>query len=170
MLACSLLGWQWHRSYRTVDAAAVFLRHGCAQLVMAESGTVSLIFSNLPVKDSAWSILWASAQASHFDSAREQYRDPNEFRRAGGRFAIAHGSVEPTETGAAYFALTVPHWSLLVAAILPSLPPALKWRRSRQRLRRGLCVHCGYDLRASSSICPECGTPVGSGVVAARES
>jgi hypothetical protein len=56
----------------------------------------------------------------------------------------------------------VPYWMLLP---LPALPPAWillcgVWRRFRHR-RLGLCRECGYDLRASPDICPECGTPRG---------
>lgn len=51
---------------------------------------------------------------------------------------------------------------------LGSLPPGLgmvlivrRVLRRRQRLRDGLCLKCGYDLRASKERCPECGTSIG---------
>jgi hypothetical protein len=30
-------------------------------------------------------------------------------------------------------------------------------RQFRARKRRGVCVHCGYDISGASSKCPECG-------------
>jgi hypothetical protein len=58
----------------------------------------------------------------------------------------------------------VPFWSLVAAtALLP-----LGWTASRIRSRRhrrrqknaGICLACGYDLRATPDRCPECGVAV----------
>jgi hypothetical protein len=43
--------------------------------------------------------------------------------------------------------------------IFPALVASRAFRRRRRR-RAGLCTRCGYDLRASSATCPECGAAV----------
>jgi hypothetical protein len=48
---------------------------------------------------------------------------------------------------------------LLLFGILPAVAAALSLRKRRRR-RSGRCEVCGYDLRASSERCPECGTVV----------
>ena len=56
--------------------------------------------------------------------------------------------------------LVVPHWLTSVICIMPLtawLVLQRRRRRERWRVRRGLCVRCGYDLRASPDCCPECG-------------
>jgi hypothetical protein len=54
-------------------------------------------------------------------------------------------------------AVYVPHWGIaLIASALPAWMLAKRRRDSRRR-KRGLCVECGYDLRGSGAICPECG-------------
>ena len=46
-------------------------------------------------------------------------------------------------------------------AVLPACWVVGAWRARRDGKREvGHCSHCGYDLRASKEICPECGNPV----------
>ena len=60
-----------------------------------------------------------------------------------------------------YRAVGAPFWFVVAAA---ATLPYLQARRAYQlrgRLRRGLCLRCGYDLRATPAGCPECGTVAG---------
>jgi hypothetical protein len=53
-----------------------------------------------------------------------------------------------------------PAWLLaLAAALLPAwhLPREWRGRTTDRRRRRGQCLSCGYDLRATPDRCPECG-------------
>jgi hypothetical protein len=61
--------------------------------------------------------------------------------------------------------IEVPYWFwTAILAVLAALSArrCFRLRRRARAAARGLCVVCGYDLRgqpASSSRCPECGTP-----------
>ncbi|MCZ6652297.1 MAG: hypothetical protein O7D91_04640 [Planctomycetota bacterium] len=60
--------------------------------------------------------------------------------------------------------LTFPLWSLGVLFALLLLPCfyTIPFYRRRKRKKLGLCLKCGYDLRASKDRCPECGEEFGS--------
>ena len=59
-----------------------------------------------------------------------------------------------------YSYLLVPYW-LTIAVCVAIF--ALSWRPLRRKRKKlGLCLRCGYDLRASKERCPECGEGFGS--------
>jgi hypothetical protein len=73
------------------------------------------------------------------------------------------GLVRMPGTRMTCWVVNVPLWSC--AAPLSLLPVAMiligfRARRRNRRLRAGLCLTCGYDLRASAERCPECGRPI----------
>ena len=62
------------------------------------------------------------------------------------------------ESGSLWFSL--PLW---IPTLLFAAYPAyrlLPFHRRRKRKKLGLCVKCGFDLRASKDRCPECGLPL----------
>jgi hypothetical protein len=54
-----------------------------------------------------------------------------------------------------------PLWPACVVFSIAPLIWSTRHFRKRRRRRSGLCVSCGYDLRASPKRCPECGAPAG---------
>jgi hypothetical protein len=53
-----------------------------------------------------------------------------------------------------------PYWFVALLTCVSPLCLFLSGRKSRRRQTLGLCLSCGYDLRASEDRCPECGTPI----------
>jgi hypothetical protein len=73
----------------------------------------------------------------------------------------------------AYWCIVLSYWlPFLITAILPAAWLITRVGRTKRRWKKlGLCLHCGYDLRAHQpgDKCPECGTLIvtqpGSGVL-----
>jgi hypothetical protein len=77
----------------------------------------------------------------------------------------------PTRHGSYYYEVMIPCWVIsLSAAAAPAwwLRTALRGRAVTSRRSAGLCVVCGYDLRASPDRCPECGAAAAPETAAAR--
>ena len=93
------------------------------------------------------------------DEANERYNAPSWIARLGIDWRAKDNSSVDTQGHYAYREVffSVPYWPFVV------LGGALGWwigrrpRLLRRRIKAGLCVACGYDVRATPDRCPECG-------------
>jgi len=85
--------------------------------------------------------------------ALRRYRGPLFSVTSRGRVAMV-GNSSTVGVGMGYFPL--------LFLLLPAcrLPLVFRWAKKRYGRKPGCCKSCGYDLRASSDRCPECGASV----------
>jgi hypothetical protein len=90
------------------------------------------------------------------DAQMEQFWQSEDvhFRHVG--FIYATRSSE----GYQEYDLDMPFWFPLLLSLILPVTSARRILRDRHRQRFGLCLRCGYDLRASQGVCPECGSPI----------
>lgn len=51
-------------------------------------------------------------------------------------------------------------WWIVAITVSPVLAVTARHLQRVRRSRAGRCIRCGYDLRASTGVCPECGSPI----------
>jgi hypothetical protein len=159
LLLCLATVALWMRSYSRRQALLLFATSpGWIERLAIESlvGELSLSYDQFlgGTEDSGWIYEVSSPYSvtTHGELLREYPRPRSAtFLGFGYDFYYSRSTDHPAR------AIWFPHWFLaLILAVLP----ALRLRnllRTRRRNRIGLCPHCGYDLRASPSRCPECG-------------
>jgi hypothetical protein len=150
----------WPRSYWRGDVAVLFHHRGLPVAVGSQGGGVGVFVGTRPLDERrAWSLILASVPADDLDSVRDDVLDTNHVARLG--FVASIGGAGRASAGATprnYLLLIVPHWFAGMIVAIPLLRQARRWRVARRRTRGGLCLRCGYDLRATPERCPECGT------------
>ena len=133
-------GWSWQDQPTAVMATQVSVERG---LVSVYRGTGHRARPPHVPLHFYWGRVGAAADR----------RPPTSFRHRLG-FGYARRTFPPRPFGEV--TVTFPLWLIVLALVAPV---ALGRRALRSSLRRarGLCLSCGYDLRASPGRCPECG-------------
>jgi predicted RNA-binding Zn-ribbon protein involved in translation (DUF1610 family) len=81
------------------------------------------------------------------------------FEYAKGNWALPTGEEdEPGWRLRPFRMVALPYWAITIVAAIPMVLTARSHRVRGYRMRTGRCLHCGYDLRFTTTRCPECGT------------
>jgi hypothetical protein len=142
----------WVRSYRLVDYPKYQLDRGTAAMYSSRGG-VRLSYATATELNPGltWDRLKGLSYYPLNDTAHPFWN----------RLGIGVDSGQSYASGntvaSRYWGITLPHWLIAAAMVLPPLARAVGCYRRRRRSVPGLCTKCGYDLRATPDRCPECG-------------
>lgn len=167
----------WVRSYFARDS--LILQRGRQYRLTSSRGSVSAVVCSCytvpvgtlppfpsekrwPEYSETWEFTWKHG---------ESWPDPSAPRFPGVRIGTWTGGGEgdlgvmAVDSG---YEARLPHWMLAFPLLIAGLIWVRRMSAGRHRLRAlgGLCLQCGYDLRASKDRCPECGTPIPAKAVA----
>ena len=180
LVLCCLFVGAFFASYRHIDAVFLCRQGGSYYRLLSQSGSVHLqVAHNCPFS-SGWGWIQADSQTAIMVTMSKGPDGQPVFSPYGGIQDITGAAWYPTinrgfsgfpvrasDLGGPtrlHWNIRLPHW--IAIALTGALPLSWVVRQgkrtitSRQRRRSGLCLTCGYDLRASPDRCPECGTPI----------
>lgn len=167
LLLCAAAVGLWVRGYRVVDVAVVAAGRADTRAtvvdewkLMSGKGVLALIWQRdtsppaPPFGEAGPRFSHSTLAPQAFAVARATFWQRLGFNRTD------HAALDPAYPAWSRRsrAVRVPYWSLVLASgALPAWRLPRLWR-TRRTVARGHCLACGYDLRATSGRCPECGT------------
>ena len=153
----------WVRSWKHVDMLAVYADKARLQGWAGHEGKAWFYFSNLELREEKDAWTWHTHTCTPDEwgqlatALTDEVASPSKF------LGFVAGKSKKDPWGLAevqYSVFVVPYWAILpFLLILPLLWTRGVLRQWRRR-RKGLCLTCGYDLRASEGTCPECGSAI----------
>ena len=133
---------------------------------MLANGNAAFLFRSHPVNPRTLRLVYAySPDGWHLESSTHwaELRDIDASLSRSIMSAAGCSGPSTSRNGWGLGAALVIAMPLLCLLKLAALTTAVLWHRDRRTVKPGACRVCGYDLRASKTTCPECGTAVSTG-------
>ena len=161
----------WVRSYWAYDRVWLSRTRGINYSVILRSGSIlvsrsaltgrkSDIFSDDFDRGPGWSIQSDRAPRPSVSPFTEEGSWP--LIQWIGFDHLSRYTSQPSFGTLTFRRIIVPMWLPALMAVLPLIPLVRRLRREKRRLG-GMCIRCGYDLRATPGRCPECGEVTNDG-------
>jgi hypothetical protein len=168
----------WLYSATRICNLFVYGPAGAVQMVQFDCGTTYWLASNVCAgRGRAWSCDAFINSRDDYDSSDRTLREicfgAAHFPKLPIERFLSHAEVERNRLGFALYriapqemyvpdtsavAIAAPFWFWMLVSLIPLARFGWSRRRSVLWIETGRCARCGYDLRASSRRCPECGT------------
>ena len=159
LLLATLLAALWFRSHSHSDIFTLFLHRGTTHGFVSDRGRLTFFFTNISLgpRRAYTYDLWRMTN-DEFADARTLIFETRPFpAKLVGTLLGASGPSAFGVDGAKYRFIAVPFWMMAMVIGVPlAMGLGTFWQR-RKWGAGGLCADCGYDLRASTFRCPECG-------------
>jgi len=153
MLAVVLV---WVLSFSQAFASGVYVFGGRFQGFGALDGRAYFLLTDLPI-DGVRSFTFDAMMLPADEGAAQLEKLQDQSTATSDRFKFTlHRNGDP-QKGLPFILLGMPIGMLLLPASVAPYLFVRRWRRQRFRRRAGLCLSCGYDIRATPGRCPECG-------------
>ena len=178
LLLCAAAVVLWVRGYRVAEQAGVRRSDASRRVrtewsVLNSGGGLRLLYHRNVVREQfVYDFFearrpWRGAYLSAGPPAPMRiWPGPGEgrFYATGLGFGVEVRKLDPPDYSDHMYSVIVPWWFLVLATALLPARWAVRFGREVLRRRRenarGRCRHCGYDLRATPTQCPECGAAV----------
>ena len=162
-LFAALVGWMWVRSHSRSDILGIFLHKGYASGLISDRGKAVVFHTNITFGDRrAYTYDRLTMPNEEFTDLRARLYDTAPLPTKVAGVFLGRSGPEAFEElpGSKYQYAVTPFWMLAIVAGLPLMLGLRTFWVRRKWGAAGTCGGCGYDLRASTGRCPECGREI----------